>query len=153
MNDDLRRMVDVMSGEDVAKLAVAVQQELADPASDEAWARLSSDQAQALLDRLAEIEGARRTAADPNDVEAVSRAFLGALLDTEAFDDVVAGNALSTGVRFSFKDVVGWFQGSFNLASLLGISFEYVAENKVVTQTESGSVEKTRTIRVAVGGG
>jgi hypothetical protein len=106
-----------------------------------------------LLDRLAEIEGDRRAAADPDDVEAVSRAFLGALLDTEAFDEVVAGNALSTGVRFSFKDVVGWFQGSFNLASLLGISFEYVAENKVVTQTESGSVEKTRTIRVAVGGG
>ena len=151
MNEDLRRGIAEMSRDAVLKLAVAVQRDLDDEANEELFARLAPEQAEAFLARLSEVESERREASEPEALERVARAFLEAVLEAEAFDEVVAQNLMDAGVRFAPAAVVGWFTKNFNVAKLLGIEFEYAREQKVVTRTDEGSTETTTTRRIRAG--
>jgi hypothetical protein len=133
------------------RLAVAVQQQLDDEASNAAFARLSAEQASAFLASVDTLRAQQARASDGAALAAVAREFLYVVLRTRVFDDIVAAAALDTGVRGGLGDIVSWFQSSFNLASLVGIQFQYVSEKKVVQHTETSSVENSRTIRVSIG--
>jgi len=144
-------MISNLDDAGVMRLAVAVQQQLDDEASDAAFARLSEEQAGAFLASVERLRGEQARASEKAALAGVARKFLDLLLRTEAFDDIVAAAALDTGVRVGLNDIVSWFQRSFNLASLVGIQFEYVSEKKVVQHTEAGSVETSRTVRIGLG--
>ncbi len=152
MNADLEHLVTSMSDRAALRLAVAMQQELDDDASSSALARLDPSAAEAFLAQLAALATRMELAADETEVAAVAREFLAVLLRAGVFDELIADNALSGGVRaFGVDDIVTWFKASFNLANLVGLRFEYVSERKEVRRTETGSVRTTRTIRVGIG--
>jgi hypothetical protein len=151
MNNDLQTLISTLDDAGAMRLAVAVQQQLDDPASDAAFARLSAEQASAFLASLDTLRARQAGASDVPALGAVAREFLDLVMRTEVFDDVIGAAALDTGVRAGLGDIVRWFNNSLNLASLIGIRFEYVHERKVVQRTKTGSVETARTIRVGVG--
>ncbi len=140
MNADLEHLVTSMSDRAALRLAVAMQQELDDDASSSALARLDPSAAEAFLAQLAALATRMELAADESEVAAVAREFLAVLLRAGVFDELIADNALSGGVK-----------ASFNLANLVGLRFEYVSERKEVRRTETGSVRTSRTIRVGIG--
>jgi hypothetical protein len=151
MNQELQRMISNLDDAGAMRLAVAVQQQLDDESSDAAFARLSAEQAAAFLASVDRLHAQQAGASGKAALAAVARKFLDLVLRTEALDDIVAAAALDSGVRVGLDDIMNWFQRSFNLASLVGIKFEYVSEKKVVQHTEGGSVETSRTVRIGLG--
>ena len=153
MGTGLRDLIEAMSDEDVVRLAVAVREALDAESIEPAMASLTPESARSFLDAMERIEGLLASAGDRQAVVACGRSFLVALLELDVFDPVIAERLIDAGVRLNLADIVGWFSGNFSVASLIGISFEYGAERVEVKQTESGSVETRRTIKIGVGVG
>ena len=151
MDTGLRDLIAGMNDEDVVRLAVAVREALDDDSAESALASLTPDSARSFLDAMERLAGELSTATDRPAAVACARSFLVALLELEVFDALLAERLVDAGVRLNLGDVFGWFSGKFNVASLIGISFEYGAERVEVKQTESGSVETRRTIKIGIG--
>jgi hypothetical protein len=152
MNVELQQLITSLKESELVKLAVAVQQDLADESNSDVLAQLNPEGAEAFLVGMAGLQQSLTGAGDLTAVAAIARTFLEILLRAGVFDEIITSNAMSGGVRaIALQDLVNWFKGSFNIASLIGIKFEYISENKVVTKTKTGSTETTRTIKVVVG--
>jgi hypothetical protein len=151
MNAELQALIAEMDDDEVMKLAVAVKQDLEDEANEDVLAELGPTAAKALLDRMADVEDGVKSATDVTAMADLARSFLDALLQGEVFDEIIAENAINVGVRLGVKDLVDWFKGNFNLASLIGLRFEYIDEKKVIQHTEVGTLETSRTIKIGFG--
>src|ERR1051325_4966760 len=98
MNNDLQTLISTLDDAGAMRLAVAVQQQLDDPASDAAFARLSAEQASAFLASLDTLRARQAGASDAAALGAVAREFLDVVQRTEAFSDVIGAAALDRGV-------------------------------------------------------
>lgn len=149
MNEEMQKLITKMKDPEVLKLAVDVQRDLEDNASDDVFARLSPTAADEFLQSLAELQNGLLATSDIVAMANVARLFLDKLLRAEVFDEIIVNNVINAGVRLSVKDIANWFKGNFNLGNLLKIQFEY--EDKVITRTPSITTEKTRSIRLSTG--
>lgn len=153
MDKDLLDLIDTMSDEKAMRLAVAVKRELDGGGGEAALAALSPEAARTFLSRVEQLAADGGGAQTSEEAGRRARDFLRALVALDVFNPIIAQKLVDAGVRLSVQDIAGWFSGEFNLASLVGIRFEYEGEKIEVVETEQGSIQKRRTIKLSIGTG
>jgi hypothetical protein len=147
MDTKLLKLIDTMNDVEAMRIAVGVKDELDRGTGDAAFAALTPSVARNLLIKVEGIAAQCKDAADREHAGQCARTFLRTLVELEVFNPLIAEQLVEAGVRLTGGDIVGWFKGSFNLSSLLGIAIEYEHETVTVENTPTGSIQNRRTIR------
>jgi hypothetical protein len=150
MDTKLLKLIDTMNDVEAMRIAVGVKDELDRGTGDAAFAALTPSVARNLLIKVEGIAAQCKDAADREHAGQCARTFLRMLVELEVFNPLIAEQLVEAGVRLTGGDTVGWFKGSFNLSSLLGIAIEYEHETVTVENPPTGSIQNRRTIKASV---